>query len=128
MEYFKAIVIGTGQGGKPLALALAEAGWKTAIIEREYVGGTCINVGCRPARPPVAGLDSVPVLDSTSIMELEAVPEHLLVLGGGYVGLEFSQMFRRFGSAVTVVQRGEQLLAREDPDVADEVVKLLRED
>ena len=61
-------------------------------------------------------------------MELGALPEHLLILGGGYVGLEFGQMFRRFGSAVTVVQRGKQLLAREDPDVAEEVLKVLQED
>jgi pyruvate/2-oxoglutarate dehydrogenase complex dihydrolipoamide dehydrogenase (E3) component len=61
-------------------------------------------------------------------MELGAPPEHLLVLGGGYVGLEFGQMFRRFGSAVTIVQQGKQLLAREDPDVAEEVHKVLQED
>src|SRR3954471_13534447 len=87
-----------------------------------------INTGARPARPVIDGLDSVDALDSTSVMELGALPEHLLILGGGYVGLEFGQMFRRFGSAVTVVQRGKQLLAREDPDVAEEVLKVLQED
>jgi pyruvate/2-oxoglutarate dehydrogenase complex dihydrolipoamide dehydrogenase (E3) component len=61
-------------------------------------------------------------------MELDAVPEHLLVIGGGYIGLEFGQLFRRFGSRVTVVQRGPRLLAREDDDVADEVAKILRQD
>lgn len=61
-------------------------------------------------------------------MELGAVPEHLLVLGGGYIGLEFGQMFRRFGSQVTIVQRGERLLAREDADIADAVAAILRED
>jgi len=226
-ERFDAIVIGSGQAGNPLAKTLAKAGWKTAIIEREHIGGTCINVGCtptktmfnsarvaylarraadygvhhgavsvsmievrarkqavvenfresglkgiektkgldllmgdarfispheievhsssgstrtlagerifintgaRPANPPVAGLDQVPTLDSTSIMELDAVPEHLLVMGGGYIGLEFGQMFRRFGSDVTIVQRGDHLLSREDPDVADEVAKVLQED
>jgi pyruvate/2-oxoglutarate dehydrogenase complex dihydrolipoamide dehydrogenase (E3) component len=226
-EHFDAIVLGTGQAGKPLALAPGSAGRRTAVVEREYVGGTCINVGCtptktmvasarvaylarraadygvrcgpvavemtqvrqrkqtivddfraagqhrletaenvalifgegrflapklvevtlkgggvrtltadlifintgcRPARPAIAGLDSVEALDSTSIMELSALPEHLLVLGGGYIGLEFGQMFRRFGSVVTVVQRGKQLLAREDPDVAAEVCKVLQED
>jgi pyruvate/2-oxoglutarate dehydrogenase complex dihydrolipoamide dehydrogenase (E3) component len=86
------------------------------------------NTGARPNRPPIEGLDHVPSLDSTSIMELETVPEHLLVIGGGYIGLEFGQMFRRFGSQVTIVQRGEQLLAREDADVAGEVTKILRED
>jgi pyruvate/2-oxoglutarate dehydrogenase complex dihydrolipoamide dehydrogenase (E3) component len=226
-ERFDAIVLGTGQAGKPLALDLGAAGRRTAVVERAYVGGTCINVGCtptktmvasarvaylarraadygvrcgpvavdmaqvrrrkqaivddfrtggqrrlenaenvelifgaarftapkvvevtlkaggartltagaifintgaRPARPALDGLDSVEALDSTSIMELSALPEHLLVLGGGYIGLEFGQMIRRFGSAVTVVQHGKQLLAREDPDVAEEVLKMLQED
>ncbi|MGH9753907.1 MAG: mercuric reductase [Blastocatellia bacterium] len=224
---YDAIVIGTGQGGKPLSIALANAGWKTTVIERLHVGGTCVNVGCtptktmvasarvaylarraadygvhtsnvsvnmaeirqrkqsivdsfrdggqraientkhldllfgeasftgpqsivvkmndgeprhltakkifintgcRPADPRVDGLDQIAVLDSTSIMELDELPEHLLVLGGGYVGLEFGQMFRRFGSRVTIVQRASQLLGREDQDVADEVAKILRED
>jgi pyruvate/2-oxoglutarate dehydrogenase complex dihydrolipoamide dehydrogenase (E3) component len=224
---YDAIVIGTGQGGKPLSIALANAGWKTAVIEREDVGGTCINVGCtptktmvasarvaylarraedygvytndvrvnlfdillrkqsvvdsfrngsqrsieqtknldlifghasfaghqsvlvkmnnggmryltaekifintgcRPAIPDLEGVDKVPMLDSTSIMELSELPDHLLVLGGGYIGLEFAQMFRRFGSEVTLVQRGPQLLEREDRDIADEVAKIMRED
>jgi pyruvate/2-oxoglutarate dehydrogenase complex dihydrolipoamide dehydrogenase (E3) component len=219
---YDAIVIGAGQGGVPLSRELARAGLHTALIEREHVGGTCINEGCtptktmvasarvayltrraadygvrtgpisidmarvrqrkrdivdqfrngsqkrientdgvdlifgearfvglktvevngrslaadlfflnvgaRPNRPPIPGLDQVPSLDSTSIMELGEVPEHLLVLGGGYVGLEFGQMFRRFGSRVTVVQRGPRLLSREDADVADAVADILRED
>jgi pyruvate/2-oxoglutarate dehydrogenase complex dihydrolipoamide dehydrogenase (E3) component len=87
-----------------------------------------IDTGSRPQRPPLPGLDRVTALDSTSIMELDEVPEHLLVLGGGYVGLEFAQMFRRFGSRVTIVQRGKQLLAREDADVAEAVAQVLRED
>ncbi|HZF40200.1 MAG TPA: mercuric reductase [Blastocatellia bacterium] len=224
---YDAIVIGTGQAGKPLSIALAKAGWKTAVIERLRVGGTCvnfgctptktmvasarvaylarraadygvhtgevlvnmaeirrrkqsivdsfrdggqraientknldllfgeasftgpqsiavkvndgdlrhftakkifINTGCRPADPRVDGIDQITALDSTSIMELDELPEGLLVLGGGYVGLEFGQMFRRFGSRVTIVQRARQLLGREDQDVADEVAKILRED
>jgi pyruvate/2-oxoglutarate dehydrogenase complex dihydrolipoamide dehydrogenase (E3) component len=226
MEEFDAIIIGSGQGGNPLAEALIAAGKKTAMIERQDVGGTCINRGCSPtktmvasarvaylagrgadygvhtgpvtidmsrvrerkraivssfrqsrekrlatakadlirgeasftgpkqlhvalnaggerllhaaqifidtgtrsARPAIAGLDSVPYLDNDSIMELDQVPEHLLVLGGGYIGVEFSQMFRRFGSRVTVVQAGPQLLREEDGDVAAEVLKILRED
>jgi pyruvate/2-oxoglutarate dehydrogenase complex dihydrolipoamide dehydrogenase (E3) component len=79
--------------------------------------------------PPVPGVNDVPYFTSTSIMELEALPTHLIVLGGGYVGLEFAQMIRRFGSAVTILQRGDQLLRREDRDVADEVAAILgRED
>ncbi|MDQ3794402.1 MAG: mercuric reductase [Actinomycetota bacterium] len=226
-QHYDAIVIGAGQGGVPLAKTLAQAGRRTALVEREHVGGTCynegctptktmvasakvayfdrratdygvqngpvtvdmvavrqrkrdivdnfrnggerriqeteglnllkgearftgpeelkvrlnggdelrltaenifINVGARPANPPVEGLDSVPTLNSTTIMELGEVPDHLLVLGGGYVGLEFAQMFRRFGSEVTVVQRGRQLLSREDADVAEAVAEILRED
>jgi pyruvate/2-oxoglutarate dehydrogenase complex dihydrolipoamide dehydrogenase (E3) component len=226
MEDFDAIIIGSGQGGNPLAEALIAAGKKTAMIERQDVGGTCINRGCTPtktmvasarvawlarrgadygvhtgpvtvdmgrvrerkraivssfrqsrekrlekvkadlirgeasftgprqlrvalngggerllradqvfidtgthsAQPAIAGLDAVPHLDNDSIMELDRVPEHLLVLGGGYIGVEFSQMFRRFGSQVTVIQAGPQLLREEDEDVAAEVLKILRED
>lgn len=87
-----------------------------------------IDTGARPAMPTLPGLDTIPALDSTSIMELAEVPGHLLVLGGGYVGLEFAQMFRRFGSRVTIVQRGAQLLEREDPDVAAAVAAILGED
>jgi pyruvate/2-oxoglutarate dehydrogenase complex dihydrolipoamide dehydrogenase (E3) component len=87
-----------------------------------------LNVGTRNAQPPIDGLDSVPALDSTSIMELDVVPEHLIVLGGGYIGMEFSQMFRRFGSGVTVIQRGPQLLPREDADIGAEVANILRDD
>ncbi|MDQ6651673.1 MAG: FAD-dependent oxidoreductase, partial [Acidobacteriota bacterium] len=226
-EPYDAIVIGSGQGGTPLSIALAKAGFKTAIVERNHIGGSCVNVGCtptktmvasarvaylskrsgdygvdsgpvtvsmsairlrkqkivesfrdsglqnvekttglellrgearftgpksvevrlsesgtrritsekifintgaRPAKPRVPDLDTVPTLDSSSIMELESLPEHLLVLGGGYVGLEFGQMFRRFGSQVTIVHRGDRLLSREDPDVADEVARIFEED
>ena len=221
-ERYDAIVIGAGQAGGPLSTALAGSGKRTALIEREHVGGTCINegctptktmvasarvaylarraadygvhtgpvavdlarvrerkraivqsfraagqrrieaahgvdlifgegrftgprqvavdgrvlqadlvfinTGCRPAAPEVEGLDRLPSLDSTSIMELDAVPEHLLVLGGGYIGLEFAQMFRRFGSRVTIVQRGRQLLPQEDDDIAEAVRGVLVED
>jgi pyruvate/2-oxoglutarate dehydrogenase complex dihydrolipoamide dehydrogenase (E3) component len=87
-----------------------------------------INAGARPAVPQLEGLSDVPYLNSTSIMELGEVPEHLIVLGGGYVGLEFGQLFRRLGSRVTIVHRGKQLLAREDQDVADAVAQILEED
>jgi pyruvate/2-oxoglutarate dehydrogenase complex dihydrolipoamide dehydrogenase (E3) component len=226
-DQYQAIVIGSGQGGNPLCKALAQAGMRTALIEREHVGGTCvnegcsptktmvasarvaylarrgadygveagnirvdmarvrkrkrdivdsfrnanqsglektenldlifgearfsgpkslavrlkdgtqqalqaeqifINAGCRPAIPQVNGLKDVPYLNSTSIMELDSVPEHLFVLGGGYVGLEFGQMFRRFGSRISIVQSGPQLLRGEDSDVSDEVAAILRQD
>jgi pyruvate/2-oxoglutarate dehydrogenase complex dihydrolipoamide dehydrogenase (E3) component len=78
--------------------------------------------------PKIDGIDRVPFLDNISIMELDAVPDHLLVLGGGYIGLEFGQMFRRFGSRVTIVQNAGQLLGHEDSDVAEEVTRILRED
>ena len=226
MEQFDAIIIGAGQAGGPLSRAFANAGRKTALIERAFVGGTCVNVGCtptktmfnsarvaylsrraadygahpgdvsvnmaevrarkqrvvdnfrggnlkgilatanlelitgnarfvaprqvevqledgtrgleadtiiintggRPAKPRLPGIDEVPTLDSSSIMELDELPRHLLVLGGGYIGLEFGQMFRRFGSEITVVQRDNQLLGREDRDVAEAVLQVMEED
>lgn len=87
-----------------------------------------VNVGQRPRIPDLPGLDEVSSLNSTTIMELSEVPDHLLVLGGGYVGVEFAQMFRRFGSDVTIVQRSGQVLSHEDADVAEEVIDVLRED
>jgi pyruvate/2-oxoglutarate dehydrogenase complex dihydrolipoamide dehydrogenase (E3) component len=87
-----------------------------------------VNTGGRSARPRLEGLARVPALDSTSVMELGELPEHLLVIGGGYIGLEFAQMFRRFGSGVTVIQRNAQLLPLEDEDVAAEVRSILEQD
>jgi pyruvate/2-oxoglutarate dehydrogenase complex dihydrolipoamide dehydrogenase (E3) component len=87
-----------------------------------------INAGCRPSVPQIVGLKDVQFLDSTSIMELNAVPEHLLVLGGGYIGLEFGQLFRRFGSRVTIIQSGSSLLSGEDADIASSVAQILKED
>ena len=227
-ETFDAIIVGAGQSGDPLARALAGAGKRVAIIERDAVGGTCINRGCtptktmiasarvaylarrgadygvlagpvtvdmgkvrqrkrdivtsfrsgdekhlagtegvtlvygegrfagpktvevapnggglartltaaqiflntgaRPTVPPIDGLDGVPYLDSTSIMELDTVPDHLVILGGSYIALEFGQMFRRFGSRVTVIEKSDHLLGHEDPDVAEEMAKILAED
>jgi pyruvate/2-oxoglutarate dehydrogenase complex dihydrolipoamide dehydrogenase (E3) component len=124
--------------GAGVDLLMGEAGFSDAhtLNVRLNDGGSValaadtifVNTGARPARPALPGLEGVPALDSTSIMELDALPERLLVLGGGYVGLEFGQMFRRFGSRVTIVQRGKQLLAREDGDIADAVAQILRED
>jgi len=87
-----------------------------------------INAGTRASRPRLDGLDDIPALDNASIMELDTVPDHVLILGGGYIGLEFGQLFRRFGSRVTIIQSAGQLLTREDPDIAGEVGKILQQD
>lgn len=87
-----------------------------------------INTGARPRAPELPGLDEVDWLDSTSIMELDAVPQHLIVLGGGFIGLEFAQMFRRFGARVTVLERSERLAPDEDPDICAALEEILSED
>jgi pyruvate/2-oxoglutarate dehydrogenase complex dihydrolipoamide dehydrogenase (E3) component len=84
-----------------------------------------INVGCRARIPPIPGLDQVPYLTNSSILDLDFVPPHLIVLGGSAVGLEFAQMYRRFGSEVTVMERAERLLPREDEDVSAAVLDIL---
>jgi pyruvate/2-oxoglutarate dehydrogenase complex dihydrolipoamide dehydrogenase (E3) component len=84
-----------------------------------------INVGGRPAAPPMPGLDQVPYLTNESMMDVDFLPEHLIVVGGSYVGLEFAQMFRRFGSKVTVVEMAPRLVAREDDDVSMGVADVL---
>src|SRR5262245_61295223 len=84
-----------------------------------------INVGGRPTVPPIPGLDQVPYLTNVSMMGVDFLPAHLVVLGGSYVGLEFAQMFRRFGSAVTVIEALPRLVAREDEDISTEIAKIL---
>jgi len=84
-----------------------------------------INAGARPRVPEIPGLDTVPWLDNGGILELTEVPEHLIILGGSYIALEFSQIFRRFGARVTVIERGPQLLFREDEDIAESVKEIL---
>ncbi len=110
-------------GPKSLRVALANGDQRALTADRIF-----INTGARPAVPAIDGLRDVPFLDSTSVMELSDVPEHLLVLGGGYVGLEFSQLFRRLGSRVTIVQSAGRLLDREDTDIADAVAAILTQD
>ncbi|QCS42331.1 dihydrolipoyl dehydrogenase [Natrinema versiforme] len=78
-----------------------------------------INTGARPAKPPIDGIDEVETLDSTSALELSEVPEHLVVIGGGYVGCEYAQMYARFGADITVFQRPDRLLSDEEPDVSE---------
>ena len=77
-----------------------------------------LNVGARPVIPKMSGVDSVPFLTSTTILDLEELPQHLIVVGGGYVGLEFAQMFRRFGSAVTIIDKNSRLAPHEDEDAS----------
>ena len=84
-----------------------------------------INAGARPRIPDTPGLDTVPWLDNGWLLELTEVPEHLIILGGSYIALEFSQIFRRFGARVTVIERGPQLLFREDADVAESIEEIL---
>jgi len=108
----------------PHALKVTNDAW-TRHLEAELI---VINTGGRPASPQLPGLRGPRVLDSTAILELDELPEHLLVIGGGYIGVEFAQMFRRFGSRVTIAQRSGRLLGHEDDDVAAAVAEILRED
>ena len=110
-------------GPKSVSVRMKDGAQRTLSADR-----ILINAGARPSVPKVEGLTDVPFLDSTSIMELDSVPEHLLVVGGGYIGLEFGQLFRRLGSHVTIVQSAAQLLVREDADVAEEVRAILNQD
>jgi pyruvate/2-oxoglutarate dehydrogenase complex dihydrolipoamide dehydrogenase (E3) component len=227
MTKYDAILVGSGQAANPLAKKLADAGWKTALIERHWVGGTCVNVGCTPTKtliasgrvaylvkrsadfgirtagfevdvktflqrknsivlasregstksllntanldlifgsavftgpkelmvtkndgsreimtaehifldtgaisviPPIPGLSDIPYLTSTSILDLMEIPEHLVIIGAGYIALEFGQLYRRLGSEVTMIESGSQFLPKEDDDVAGEIRKILEED
>jgi pyruvate/2-oxoglutarate dehydrogenase complex dihydrolipoamide dehydrogenase (E3) component len=87
-----------------------------------------VNTGARGVEPPIDGLAGVPWLHNGTLLELRQLPAHLVVLGGGYIGCEFAQMFRRFGARVTIVDRAEHLLAREDADISAEVEKAFREE
>jgi pyruvate/2-oxoglutarate dehydrogenase complex dihydrolipoamide dehydrogenase (E3) component len=92
------------------------------LLESEKI---FIDTGSRPNIPSVPGLDSFSYLTNESIMQLTTVPEHLLILGGGYIGLEFGQMFRRYGSRVTILHRSRQIVSREDPEISVELQKAL---
>ena len=222
-RHFNSIVIGAGQAGPFLAARLVASGETVALIEREHLGGTCVNIGCtptkalvasaraiqqtrrgdelgfridgrvdvdmcrvkarkdmivndsrnrqeawlgtmerlttvrgtasfvsnrvvqvadqeleadkvflnvgaRPTIPKLPGVDQVQFLTSTSILDLDIIPEHLAVVGGSYVGLEFAQIFRRLGSQVTVVERGPRLVSHEDPDISAAVANVLQHD
>jgi len=226
MKTYDAIVIGSGQAGTPLAKKLAKAGKKTAIIEKRFIGGTCVNDGCTPTKalvasarmaymatrtdlgievesfkvdfpaimarkeaiveksrnggqqgleetpnldlifgdasftgkktvnvkfnaggeeeltaglifidtgatttiPEITGIETVPYLTSTSILELKELPESLIVIGGNYIGLEFGQMFSRFGSQVTILEKGKRIMSKEDEDISEAVTGFLKEE
>src|SRR6266853_88521 len=95
------------------------------LLESEKI---FINTGGRARAPLIPGLDKIPYLTNENMMDLTALPEHLIVLGGGYIGLEFGQMFARFGSRVTIIQRAAQIVPREDPEVAVELQRVLEEE
>lgn len=105
-------------------------GPRSIVVDGEHLSAprVFINVGGRASVPAMPGLDQVPYLTNTGIVALDALPSHLLVVGGSYIGLEFAQMYRRFGAEVTVFERGERLIAREDPDVSDAVRRILEDE
>ncbi|MFQ5765420.1 MAG: FAD-containing oxidoreductase [Rhodospirillales bacterium] len=92
------------------------------MLEAEKI---VLNVGGRAIVPDMPGVDDVEYLTNSSMMEVDFLPDHLVIIGGSYIGLEFAHMFRRFGSRVTVVQRGDRLVAREDPDVSEAIKDIL---
>ncbi|KGM32474.1 FAD-containing oxidoreductase [Inquilinus limosus] len=100
-----------------------QVGDETLIAERIF-----LNVGGRAAVPPMPGIRDVPFLTNSTMMDLDTVPEHLVIVGGSYIGLEFGQMFRRFGSRVTIIEQGPRLIGREDEDVSDAVAAFLEKE
>ena len=119
------LIMGSGRfvAPKTLEVRLNEGGTRLLAGERVF-----LNVGTHPAIPSIAGLQEARPLTNIEALELDYQPRHLIVLGGGYVGLELGQSYRRFGSRVTVLEHGPQLLAREDPDVSDEVQRILSDE
>ncbi len=119
------LVMGTGRfvGPKTLEAALNDGGSRTLAGDRDVV-----DVGTRAAIPNIPGLEAAKPLTHIEALELDHLPAHLIVLGGGYVGLELAQAYRQFGSRVTVIEQGPQLMGRKDPDVADEVLAFLRDE
>ncbi len=125
-QFYKAsgaeLIMGSGifVAPKTLEVRLNDGGTQTLIGEQIF-----LNVGTHATIPQVPGLAAAQPLTHIEVLELDRLPEHLIVLGGGYVGLEFAQAYRRFGSRVTVVEHGVQLLSREDPDIAGEIRRIL---
>ncbi|NMF63537.1 mercuric reductase [Brasilonema octagenarum] len=119
------LIIGTARFVDAKTIEVTNAAGNTRLLAAERL---FINTGTRPLIPSVPGLKETGFLTSESIMELKQLPEHLIVLGSGYIGLEFAQMFRRFGSRVTVIGQSEQILSQQDPDIAIAVQTLLEQD
>ncbi|BAY18193.1 pyridine nucleotide-disulfide oxidoreductase dimerization region [Anabaenopsis circularis NIES-21] len=119
------LIIGTARFVAPKTIEVTTAEGNTRVLSAERL---FVNTGTRPLIPSVPGLIEAGFLTSESIMELEHLPEHLIVLGSGYISLEFAQMFRRFGSGVTIIGQSEQILSQQDPDIAIAVQTLLEQD
>ncbi|MEH1939825.1 MAG: mercuric reductase [Nostoc sp.] len=119
------LIIGTARFVAPKTIEVTTTEGNNRLLTAERL---FINTGTRPLIPSIPGLTEVEFLTSESIMELEYLPEHLIVLGSSYIGLEFAQMFRRFGSRVTVIGQSEQILSQQDPDIAIAVQTLLEQD
>jgi pyruvate/2-oxoglutarate dehydrogenase complex dihydrolipoamide dehydrogenase (E3) component len=116
-------ILGTGRFLGP---QLVEVAQNDGAIRHLTSGRIFIDIGTRPAVPVLPGLSDIPFLTSETIQRLDAVPSSLLVLGAGYIGLEFAQMMHRFGSKVTVLERGGQILSHEDPEIAEALANCLR--
>jgi pyruvate/2-oxoglutarate dehydrogenase complex dihydrolipoamide dehydrogenase (E3) component len=116
------LIMGAGRfvAPKTLEVRLNDGGTRMLAGDRVF-----LNLGTHATIPSVPGLVEAGPLTNIELLELDRVPEHLVVLGGGYVGLEFAQAYRRFGSRVTVIEHGPQLVSREDPDVAEEIRRIL---
>jgi pyruvate/2-oxoglutarate dehydrogenase complex dihydrolipoamide dehydrogenase (E3) component len=115
--------LGSFSGSKTVSVELNGGGTRSFTAEHIF-----INTGLRSATPDIQGLDDVPFLTNESVMELDHVPERLLILGGSYIAVEFAQMFRRFGSAVTIISNGPQLMPREEADIAECLGEIFAED
>jgi pyruvate/2-oxoglutarate dehydrogenase complex dihydrolipoamide dehydrogenase (E3) component len=126
LELYKAsgaeLIMGEGRfvAPKTLDVRLNDGGTRLLAADRVF-----LNVGTRAAVPPVPGLADAKPMTNIELLELDRLPEHLVVLGGGYVGLEFAQAYRRFGSRATIIERGPHLLSREDTDIAEEIRRIL---
>jgi len=116
---------GLGRFMGPKQVEVIREEGSTLQLEAENI---FIDTGAQPVIPPIEGINDVPYLTSTTIMELEETPDHLLIIGGGYIGLEFAQMFRRFGSKVTILDKGSHLVPKEDEDVCEEVTKIFKQE